>query len=660
MFDDSVSINPVISVENDPLFRNQNQQELSLSSNDSSAIFQAAVQIANNTQVVSSSVLPDLRITAQTVPVSFYAGDRINFTYTEKNVGSGNAKSSTTKFWLSSDRTLSNNDILLGSDTVPPINVGQSRVESASFTIRATQPAGRYYVLFQADANQQISENNENNNILASAQITLKSKLPDLTLPTLNAPARANAGSTITINYTEKNQGLGNANNHQTKFYLSQDKIIDSNDVLLGNNSEASLAANTTRSRSKTVTLGSNLLSGNYYLIAAADGLSRINEANENNNIATKLITINEQSKPDLLFDSFSSQSVATAGETININYNLKNAGNATALASQTKFYLSTDAVWDSSDVFLDSNAEASLNAGASRNGSQSVTIGTNVASGNYYLIGVADANGQVAELNETNNYSTAQAINITGVPDLTISSLSSPVTTVQPGATLTLNYTEQNLGGGNVGYHYMDFYLSTDNVFDSDDTYLTYASISSLAAQSSYSDSVNANLSSSLSAGTYYVFAIADPYNYVAESNEDNNVSDPLEITVSGSALLPDLVISSVSNTSIDTDIDFAYFYVDYTETNQGNAFADGHNIQLYVSTDDTFDEFDQYLTLSDYYLDGLLPGETNIGTAYGIFDYYYISNGDYYLFLITDAYDEVAESDELNNASSPIPIII
>jgi subtilase family serine protease len=91
------------------------------------------------------------------------------------------------------------------------------------------------------------------------------------------------------------------------------------------------------------------------------------------------------------------------------------NQGGGGAAASTTRFYLSTNAVLDASDVALGAGrAVPPLAAGASSSGSTSIAIPSNTPPGTYYVIAQADGDGAVAESSESNNVSAARTLQVT------------------------------------------------------------------------------------------------------------------------------------------------------------------------------------------------------------------------------------------------------
>lgn len=107
----------------------------------------------------------------------------------------------------------------------------------------------------------------------------------------------------------------------------------------------------------------------------------------------------------DLTVSALSAPSPAAPGAAVSVSNTTANAsGGLAAGASTTSFYLSSNAVWEATDVLLGSRAVASLAAGASSSSTNTVTIPAATAAGAWYLLGRADSAGAVAESDEANN----------------------------------------------------------------------------------------------------------------------------------------------------------------------------------------------------------------------------------------------------------------
>lgn len=107
---------------------------------------------------------------------------------------------------------------------------------------------------------------------------------------------------------------------------------------------------------------------------------------------------------PDLVVAALSAPGSANPGASISVSQTTKNQGTAPAAGSTTAVYLSTNNVVDAGDTLLGSRSVWSLAAGASSAGFTTVTIPASTVAGAYYVIARADADGAVAESNETNN----------------------------------------------------------------------------------------------------------------------------------------------------------------------------------------------------------------------------------------------------------------
>ena len=115
---------------------------------------------------------PDLKETALTnPPASVKQGGSFNVTDTTKNAGTGPAGVSTTRYYLSLDKTKGATDVLLtGSRAVPALAAGASSSGTVSVTVPVATPLGSYYLLACADDLKVVKfEIKEGNNCRASA-----------------------------------------------------------------------------------------------------------------------------------------------------------------------------------------------------------------------------------------------------------------------------------------------------------------------------------------------------------------------------------------------------------------------------------------------------------------------------------------------------------
>ncbi|BAY60058.1 peptidase S8/S53 [Calothrix brevissima NIES-22] len=336
----------------------------------------------------------DLILPNAVIPSSAYIGSNIDLKYQVKNQGKSNAIASTAKFYLSPDKTLSDDEKYLSYDAVNIMAAGVNAAESNTLKIDSS--------ISQTDNNQVVSKSNARNNIVASA-INTTPALPDLIIQNVVSPSSTLVGNNIQLNYQVKNQGTETAFSSYTLFYLSQDKTISDDDFYLGSDSVDTLVVGANVSKSATLQIPNNITTGSYYLILQADGNGDLLESNENNNIFSQAINIT-QTKVDLIVQKAVSPTVVTIGDKFTINYQIKNQGVDKSLPTVAMFYLSQDKTLSQNDLYLGYADVGSLVSGTYATKTSSLRIGKNIAAGSYYLLYKADGYNSVIETNESNN----------------------------------------------------------------------------------------------------------------------------------------------------------------------------------------------------------------------------------------------------------------
>jgi subtilase family serine protease len=391
---------------------------------------------------------------------------------------------------------------------------GAASSGSTTVTIPPETAAGNWYIIGEADADKTVAETAETNNTYArSIKIG-----PDLAVTSLSAPATAGPGQNITVSDTIKNQGGGVAAASLTELYLSLNIILDGSDFLLGTRSVPALAAGATSSGSTGVKIPAGTATGSWYIIARADAEEAVTETSEANNYSSRSIKIGA----DLDITALSAPATAGAGGSIVLADSTKNLGGAAAGPSLTRFYLSINSSIDGSDIILGSRSVPALAGGATSSGSVNVTIPPGTATGNWYIIAQADADGTVTETSETNN-TYARSIKIG--PDLAITALSAP-TTAGTGQAIAVADTTKNQGGGTADPSQTHFYLSKNSTFDASDSLLGGRAVSALAGGAASAASTSVTIPPGTAAGTWYIIARSDAEGVVIETSETNNNS--------------------------------------------------------------------------------------------------------------------------------------
>ncbi|OAD45532.1 T9SS type A sorting domain-containing protein [Polaribacter atrinae] len=158
------------------LFSADNRSELNESDKTNNV---SCIQIT-----INSSVEPeDVELINTTVaPMIVNAGNDIRVTATQSYSGSQLAADLPNihlGYYLSTDCDLSENDILLGADNSNLGSDNESENESSSLTIPKNTSAGTYFIIFSADNNGVLTENDEANN-RNCIQITVDAALSNI------------------------------------------------------------------------------------------------------------------------------------------------------------------------------------------------------------------------------------------------------------------------------------------------------------------------------------------------------------------------------------------------------------------------------------------------------------------------------------------------
>ena len=293
------------------------------------------------------------------------------------------------------------------------------------------------------------------------------------------------------------------------------------NTITLKNNSGTSVSITKTIS-DNILTITPNLLSaGINYILTLPFGSITDQNGNSLSAYSTSFTTTPPPA-PDLIityiYGQYSGGSYSPPMLN-NIQTTMENQGTASASGFYVNYYLSTDPNISTSDTYIGQSYVSSLGAGSSTTITPSFNIPGGILGGNYYIGAIVDATSLVKESNENNN---AKAGNIVSViyipkPDLTINSLTVDIFSDIPGWMYVDTQIDVNPDSYTIPDFYVHYYLyRTSN----------NALVKDLGNQIiTYSYGLMPGLSTSgLASDYYYIKAVADSTNLVAETNENNN----------------------------------------------------------------------------------------------------------------------------------------
>jgi len=341
------------------------------------------------------------------------------------------------------------------------------------------------------------------------------------------------------------------------------------------------------------------------------------------------------------------------------------NSGIVKASYMEVGVYLSVDGVKDASDKLLGKIYTSGVGAASTLNASLS-EIMVKAAAGSYYLIVVADVDNDIAETDETNNTYVVPGYTVLAADlDLVVSAFTLDKTSYPGNDRITASYTVKNIRPSNLGGAvYTSFYLSTDNVLSTNDTYLNYV-YSGFVGADEVSDSEYLSLPTT-PPGEYYIIANVDDIqgsHYLAESDESNNTFAKA-ITITESDI--DLEIPNIDNAYVmPGSPDYLSIMASFQLSNNGTTPATGFYITAYLSPTPYlqpgtvaagYAEFDGYW---GYIKGGELQSQS---TSFNLFpgSYYY---GTQYLIMEVNTsgrYDDVTPLDESNYSNNVTVCII
>jgi subtilase family serine protease len=525
----------------------------------------------------------DLVFGASMAPESATTDAAFPINWTINNQGAARTNSSwTDKVFLSTDNQLGSDTLLaefpFGSVLEP--NQTINRIQTISIPANSISTNGQYFLIIKADANNQLNEENENNNVVALPISVTRPSRPDLIVESVVAPNTAFFDQTILVQWTVKNVGNGptNASDWRDFVFLSVDNVPELEDPLkvpVANVSYLGPGESYTSSAEFRIPRG---LAGQYKIIVWTDSdgsnhrtnnwPQRVLEVNEENNFGIAIpIQIDIPTLPDLRASNVVAPEEAFAGGQISLNWQVENDGTGITPNDQVnwqdKIYLSQDTTFNAETDRL--VGVRSRSGGLNPNESYSVsnyniTLPNDIAGDRYVFI-VADGDNQVYEFNDENNnadYDRVQPgspmhINATP-PDLIISNAVDAPASAQTGQLITVNWNVQNQGAFDAAPSWFDgIYLSADQTLDTENDVLLGSVFrnSSLGPGSNYNATANVATPSCIS-GSYYLFIVADSrqqiFEYDPKQNaETNNTSAPRAIAISEAA--SDLAVMSISN---------------------------------------------------------------------------------------------------------------
>ena len=608
---------------------------------------------------------PDLVVTSVQAPSTALANHTLAVNYTVANEG---ATETPNNYWqdrlyLSIDPVFdAGSDLHLGSMThYGYLDAGAEYNGTFQVTLPQTL-SGVYYAFVVTDFGMEVFELDRTNNSGSdTGPLTIDFRPPDLVVNQFSAPAAADAGSSILVNYTVSNVGLGD-----TVATSWSDQVVLSTDGVLGNGDDVVLATvnrtgllDSSSSYSGTnvlVTIPLTVATGSYKLFFVTDaGGSVFEHTNEQNNVSAALTLGVTRQTADLQVTSVTfNPTSAQSGDPFTVNWTVQNLGTVATNANywHDSIYLSLDGDLSGNDILLGSvQRNNALAVNGEYSASRTFTLPVDLQ-GIYHVLVRTDSESRVIEGDLEGNNVTGSMDQLTATlrpaPDLQVTNVDAPAN-AYAGQIFNLTWTVQNTGAGNATANWYDaIYVSLDQNLDSGDYYIGYQyRPQGLVAGASYTTTAQFRIPAGL-AGPLYVFVRTDAGHAIDERTLENN-NTGYDGSALLSTLLPpaDLVVGIIEIPV--SGVPGQNFTIQYTVENQGSNAAIGNwTDALYLSSDQTWSVNDPLIGRVD--VNTSVPGGSSYtrtlnAPAPGV------NPGLYYVIIRSDIHNLLPESNEGNN---------
>ncbi len=611
---------------------------------------------------------PNLAVTNIDAPAEGQFGQTITLTYTVTNLGPDAAVEGwRDRIYLSNNATLSSNDILLHTTdaTIPHLD-GQSGNNSYSRTVTLQLPVdvnlepGVYHLIVQTDALGTQPETSESDNLGSVAISIIAPIAPDLQVTQVTAPAQATAGEPLTLHWTLANTGAGAAGGTWTeRIYLALEPN-GGGELIAEVTFTGTIEAGATVERQHTINLP-RPLEGTYYFRVETDVHNVVDEyIHENNNTgSSSAVEVVMPPLPDLVVTAVTSPASSYSHSAITVTWTVLNQGPADATGVwRDRVLLSSDTQFGGDRLLGDFIFDGVIEAGQSITRSQIVNLPFDV-SGDWFIIVQADAENDVEEHHgeHNNTFVSSLPVHITTLPhpNLQGANVTTPVTQVELGRSITVSWEAFNAGNGatSPNFWWDRVYLSVDTVLDSTDIRLGEArNVSALNPGESYGNSAAVTING-VAEGLYYLLVRIDDDDRVEEyNNEGDNVIVGPQLQVTPPPP-PDLVVTEVNAPTQAFSGQPVQVTYRVQNIGPGQPFMNWRD-EVYISLDEHLDEND--IRVGQFQrstFDFLGSDPLDYTVTVNVVPPYSVS-GEYYFFVVTDATNTVNEfAFEHNNSN-------
>ncbi|MBE0541397.1 MAG: immunoglobulin domain-containing protein [Verrucomicrobia bacterium] len=235
------------------------------------------------------------------------------------------------------------------------------------------------------------------------------------------------------------------------------------------------------------------------------------------------------------------SPSSVAPGDSLSVSWQIRNNGSAAAASSQSQVRISSSSSTSGGPANNVGSAVSTgtIGAGATINQNRTVTV-PSLAPGTYYVWVVADNTSLLTQTDYNNDFAVSASFTVSGTVDVQPLNVTRGSSSVAPGASLSVSWQIRNNGSSSAGSSFSQVRISSS----ASNSGGPAANVGSAVATGTIAAGATINQNTTvtvpqLSAGTYYVWVIADNTSLLSQSNTGNDFAVSASFTVT-SPLLP------------------------------------------------------------------------------------------------------------------------
>ena len=532
--------------------------------------------------------------------------------------------------------------------------------------------SGTYYAYIQVDADDDLYEyDGEKNNVICSGPI--KFVQPDLTAELLSISEDTLAtDKEIAFTWKVKNHGSGDIQNAKLTdaFYATVNQDASGGELIGKVENTVWIAAGSEKTLRANIKIPSNSrLDGLRYIYVRTNSDNAIlEESAQNNSSAIVKSWCKYEAVPspprvkgaNLYVQNLGVKGEVKPGEEVTVTYTARNTGEADLAdleASQDVFMSSDDRFSDAAAVKCEVTAQKGstkkLKAGGSTTITLTVKIPNTIIGGRKYLHLFADRTNQLAEKETRDNYTYTSFYLKGNLPNLTVTDYAL-ADTIKTSTHVALKFTTANQGEWDAANSNAHVYLSSSSQLNGNAVSLGSASVRAIRKGEKTDNTVTFSVPDKYY-GKWNVLIHTDGNQQIEELNENNNwVVIPVTILQSP---LPDLTIRELSTEEILTSGQPMKIRTSIANIGKHATRSDKWSDTYYLSTSTVLNtekatRIGSKTHVGKLDVDAVYSNEVSCNIPANM-------QGNFMLFVVTDASDAIAEIDENNNVKG-IPVYV